>query len=41
MLLNKYIAKFIGLNACIRKERSQCNDFSFYLKKLEEKAKAN
>lgn len=36
----KYIGKFIGLNACIRKERSQYSDFSFYFKKLEEKEKS-
>lgn len=41
MLLNKYTEKFIGLNACIRKERAQCNDFSFYVKKLKENEKAN
>lgn len=33
-----YIEKFIALNICIRKEKwSQFNEFSFYLKKLEEK----
>lgn len=27
--------EFIALNVCIRKERSQVNELSFYLKKLE------
>lgn len=37
-LPKKYKEKFTELNTCVRKEKkSQSNDFSFCLKKLEEK----